>query len=638
MKKLSIIVLFFVSMMALNNCQEDTVSDGQIKEYNKYTKKGNLLVHNNPAELSSRITYKDQLISIKEIEKNEMLKSNEEGYPEIDFTKNYAFNLKAEVAPLKYNDSTLQATHVTIRDNYAFVTYNTRGPKWLGGIEIFDVSDHNNPVMISQMISPNADINSVDFYEGKIYIVGATGNYKELGYSSPAFLEVISPYKDMTFDSVKIDTMLDISSYSGTDVHVAGEKIYTTSGSDGGVSVFNLDCTAAWEKDLNHARSVDVDSENLYVLQGQEGRINKLKLGGTLDETYRVGGADTPGSKTEIAVTKKYIFAALNEGGLSMLKLDGTEKQSIPKPETPPDGLDKNHVTNSVSINGDLVLVGNGGSGVHVGGIISEKDDSLWMMGSMQFDGPVSANFVESKDSVIFVATGKGGLKIIDISIDNGVPDDIEPTEPCETLIGDISELFPEQKDVRGMHEDLFSDTANLSIKVTEETPVYITFIDEGASWKNAFGYYTYPADAPPKSVDELDKHIVFPNVSKKGEGGGLSFGDRVQLGDDSFPKGTVIGFYLVAKGYKNGETVDGIYTHYTNRAFNIDQAQQSTLFLSSSCNDLVLTFEDIKVNSSSCDHDFNDIIFMVKDTKDQQMPNTKLDLSGLTRKPKEEK
>lgn len=635
MKKLSIAGLFLFLSLFFFQCQEDTVPDGQIKKDDQYSKKGNLLIHNNPSELSSRITRKDQLISIKEVDKDGLLKSGEEEYPEVDLTKNYAFKLKAEVAPLEYNDSTLQATHVTIKDDYAFVTYNTKGPEWLGGIEIFDVSDRNNPAMVSQVITPNADINSVDFYEGKIYIVGATGNYEELEYNTPAFLEVISPYENMNFDSIKIDTMLDISSYSGTDVRVTDDKVYATSGEDGGLSVFNQDYTTSSTKEIEDARSVDANSENLYVLQGQEGRINQFDLdGASQSETYTVGGANTPGSKSEIAVSDEYIFAALNEDGLSMLDMDGNEKQNIPKPETPSDGLDKNHVTNSVSLNGDLVLIGNGGSGVHVGGIVPEKEDSLWMMGSMQFDGPVSANFVESRDSVIFVATGKGGLKIIDISIDDGVPEDIDPTEPCETLIGDISELFPERKDVREMHEDLFSDTAHLNIKVTEETPVYVTFIDEEASWKNTFGYYTYHEDDPPESVDDLEKHVVFPNVSKTGEGGGLDFGDRVQLGDDSFPEGTVIGFYLVAKGWKNGETVDGIYTHYTNREFNENEAQQSTLFLSSNCDDIVLTFEDIKVDSDRCDHDFNDILITVKDTTDMAVPNTKLDLSDMPRKP----
>ncbi len=629
MKNISLISLILFIAFTLFSCQKDSLPTDNPED--DFIIKGNLLVNSNHARLAARIRYINEIVPIVDSEASSHLKSTD-AFPEIDLTKNYAFKLMAEVDPPVYEDNTLQATHVTIKDDYAFVTYNTRGPKWQGGIEIFDVSDIKNPVLISSAILVNTDISAVDYADGKIYVVGATGDFEEKGFVSPAFMEVISLDAGMAVDEV--DTIIDISSYAGTDIKVAAGQIFTTSGSTGDLSIFDAAYALAGTEEISDARSVDANSNNLYVLQGQEGRVNVFNLpDATLTETYYVGGATIPESKSEIAVSDEYIFAALNEGGLSMLNLDGSLKQSLPKPATPAGDLDENHVTNSVSLNGDLVLIGNGESGIHVGGLIAEENDNLWMLGAMKFGESQSANFVESKDNVIFVATGLGGLKILAISIDEGVPDDVEPTDPCETLMANISELFPERLDVRNVHDDLFSDTAVLSIHVTEETPVFVSFIDEGAGWRNTFGYYTYPADNPPQSIEDFEKLIVFPNVSKVGEGGGLDFGDRVQLGDESFPAGTVIGFYLVAQGWKNGLTVDGVYTHYTDKLFNIDQAQQSTLFISSDCDDIVLTFEDIKVNSSSCDHDFNDIILTIKDSKDMGMPNTKLDVSGLPRK-----
>ena len=629
MKNVGLVVLTLLAVFALNNCQKDPLPIDNPED--DFIETGNLLINNNPAILAARITYKNEIVPIVDTETSSFLKSTDD-FPEIDLTKNYAFKLMAEVDPPVYGDNTLQATHVTIKDDYAFVTYNTRGPKWQGGIEVFDVSDLKNPVIISSAILVNTDVSAVDYAGGKIYVVGATGDFEDLGFVSPAFMEIISLDATMAFE--KVDTIIDISSYAGTDIKVAADHIFATSGSAGGLTIFDTGYALTGTEDISDARSVDANSDHLYVLQGQEGRVNVYGLSdAAYIETYDVGGATIPESKSEIAVTDEYIFAALNEGGLSMLNLDGSMKQSLPKPPTPPGALDENHVTNSVSLNGDLVLIGNGESGIYVGGLIAEKNDSLWMLGAMNFGEAQSANFVESKDSVIFVASGLGGLKILAISIDEGVPDDIEPTDPCETLMQNISELFPERVDVRNIHADLFSDTAHLNIYVMEETPVYVSFIDEGAGWRNTFGYYAYPADDPPQSIEDLEKHIVFPNVSKVGEGGGLDFGDRVQLGDGSFPAGTVIGFYLVAQGWKNGLTVDGVYTQYTDRQFNIDQAQQSTLFVSSSCDDIVLTFEDITVNSPSCDHDYNDIILTIKDSKDMGMPNTKLDVSVLPRK-----
>jgi hypothetical protein len=629
MKNVGLVILIPFTVFTLFSCQKDSLPIDNPED--DFIENGNLLINNNRAQLADRITYKNEIVPIVDTETSSLLKSTDD-FPEIDLTKNYAFKLMAEVDPPVYEDNTLQATHVTIKDDYAFVTYNTRGPKWLGGIEIFDVSDLKNPVIISSAILVNMDVSAVDYADGKIYVVGATGDFEEKGFVSPAFMEVISLDATMAFKNV--ETIIDISSYAGTDIKVADGHIFATSGSTGDLTIFDAGYAKAGTEEISDARSVDANSDHLYVLQGQEGRVNVFELpDATYIETYHVGGATTPESKSEIAVSDEYIFAALNEGGLSILNLDGSIKQSLPKPATPSGALDENHVTNSVSLNGDLVLIGNGESGVYVGGLIAEENDNLWMLGAMKFGESQSANFVESKDNVIFVATGLGGLKILAISIDEGVPDDIEPTDPCETLMANISEMFPESVDVRNVHDDLFSDTAWLNIHVTEETPVFVSFIDEGAGWRNTFGYYTYPADNPPQSIEDLEKQIVFPNVSKVGEGGGLDFGDRVQLGDGSFPAGTVIGFYLVAQGWKNGLTVDGVYTHYTDKLFNIDQAQQSTLFVSSDCDDIVLTFEDIQVNSSTCDHDFNDIILTIKDSKDMGMPNTKLDVSGLPRK-----
>jgi hypothetical protein len=630
MKHIGIVAVILFFALTPFSCQEEPLPDEN--PVDGYIEMGNLMISDTPDQLLERLTYRNEIVPIVDTETSSARKSTQEDFPEIDLTKNYAFKLKAEVDPPVYEGNTLQATHVTIKDDYAFVTYNTRGSEWQGGIEVFDVSDIGNPVIISSAILANADVSAVDYADGKIYVVGATGDYEERGFVSPAFLEVISLDASMAFE--KVDTIIDISSFAGTDIKVAAGRIFTTSGSTGDLSIFNADYAKVGNEEIADARSVDANSDRLYVLQGQEGRVNVFELSDVnYVETYQVGGATIPESKSEIAVSDEYIFAALNDGGLSILNLDGSLKQSLPKPPTPAGALDEHHVSNSVSLNGDLVLIGNGESGIYVGGLITEKNDSLWMLGSMDFGESKSANFVESKDNVIFVATGLGGLKILAISIDEGLPEDIEPSDPCESLMANISEMFPERMDVRNVHDDLFSDTACLNIHVTEETPVYVSFIDEGAGWRNSFGYYTYPADNPPQSIEDLEMQIVFPNVSKVGEGGGLDFGDRVQLGEGSFPAGTVIGFYIVAQGWKNGLTVDGVYTHFTDKDFNIDQAQQSTLFVSSDCDDIVLTFEDIKVSSSSCDHDFNDILITIKDSRDMGMPNTKLDVSSLPRK-----
>ncbi|NJK97174.1 MAG: DUF4114 domain-containing protein [Bacteroidales bacterium] len=169
---------------------------------------------------------------------------------------------------------------------------------------------------------------------------------------------------------------------------------------------------------------------------------------------------------------------------------------------------------------------------------------------------------------------------------------------------------------------------------LTKESEVYITFVDEGAGWKNSLGYYTYNLANPPKSIEELEKHILFQNVSQVNEGGGLNAGDMLQIGTGKFPANTVIGFYLIAQGWKNGYVDDGRYTHYTDVQFNPGYHQQHTLFIEKNCNDLVMTFEDIDMedNISYKDYDYNDILFVISDNKDpnHQTANTAFDTSNL--------
>lgn len=619
--QISLLILLIIGLISCQK-EEDPISS----EKNTFIKKGNLLINDNPLEATStRIILKDELVPIIR-ETFPSIKSTNEDIT-ADPSKNYTFKLQAEVSSPVYNGSVLQATHVIIKDNWTFITYNTQGPDWLGGLEIFDVSDIRNPSIVESAIMPVGDVSAIDYYDGKLYFVGATGDFEEREFNSTAFLEVVTLNKNMSIQS--IDTMIDIPSYAATDIKVTDKHILVSSGSDGGITVFDKETfELVFTDDYFDARALDINSNNIFLLQGQEGRINKLDPFSFENlATYHVGYANIPESKSEIAVNDNYVLAALNEGGLKVITTDGVLKQHIPKPPTPIGGLDANNVTNSVTLSKDLVLIGNGESGVHIGGMIPELNDSIWMMGSMQFNDGASTNFVESSDSVVFIATGLEGLKIISISVDEGVPGGVKPTKPCETLMKNISSCLPERVNQMALHPELFSDTAILSVYIEEETDLYLTFLDEGAGWKNTLGYYV---DNPLVSIDDIEKHVIFPNSSKINSGGGLQYGDQVKIGDKKFQAGMVVEFYFVAQGWQNGLLVDGLYTHYTNKEFNIRQQQQSILFISEGCNELILAFEDIKLDDVKCDKDFNDVLFMIKDNPDPDVPNTRLKIKGI--------
>lgn len=626
-KKFSVFGLL-IALFFLYSCEKEQGSgdpiDGNVI--------GNLIVNNDQVSLNQRISARSEIMRVSPVTQSGLKSASE--MERVDLTKNYTFKLVAEVAPPEYNGFTLQATHVKIIDHYAFVTYNTKGDKYLGGLEIFDVTDITDPKIIWHAVFENADVSAVDYYNNKLYIVGAT-NPDEKGYDmkSPAFLEVLSLNDSHSIQQV--DAIIDISSYVGTGVGVCSSGIFTTSGSNGGVSFFNHDLKRIYENPTADARDLALTCTDLFVLQGQPGTVNHYALSdNVLVQSLVVGNNLQAEAKSGIAATDKYIFAALNYEGMSVYNANGTLKQTIAAPVVPEGGDPENYVTNSVSVNNDLVLMANGEAGIYIGGMIESKNDEIVLLGSVRFGESQSSNYVESKNNVIFVATGTGGLKILAISIDEGVPEDVIPTKPCETLYNGIITQFPEGVNNKTKHPDLFADAATKNLLLTKESDVYITFVDEGAGWKNSFGYYSYPADNPPASIDDLECHYVFPNVSKVNEGGGLNVGDMVRIGDQKFPANTVIGFFLVSQGWNNGLTGPGIYTNYTNKEFNTNSYQQHTLFIESSCDDLVMTFEDIIYNSdlSYNDKDFNDIMFTIKDNK-AGLANTSFNVTNIPRK-----
>lgn len=102
------------------------------------------------------------------------------------------------------------------------------------------------------------------------------------------------------------------------------------------------------------------------------------------------------------------------------------------------------------------------------------------------------------------------------------IPDELIRTETCATLYSRIGDLFPDAVKVITIHPSLLSDTVQKKIILTEESEVFISFIAEKATYKNTVGWYSYSSGNQPKNIAEINIHLLFPNVSGKGEGGGL--------------------------------------------------------------------------------------------------------------------
>lgn len=199
-----------------------------------------------------------------------------------------------------------------------------------------------------------------------------------------------------------------------------------------------------------------------------------------------------------------------------------------------------------------------------------------------------------------------------------GVPDYLEdPGDIIDPgLLALVNTNLPEGVQLPDTHPEWILPEKNYDIELGEDCDVWITYIDEGAGWKNVLGFYTYEANNPPASKEDIETiNIIFPNVSNAGEGGGLYAGDKVYLGQ--FDAGTNIGIVLLANGWNQANQTIGMGSHqvYSNPDFNPqagganDDVKQQFVMLYDDIRDLVLIgIEDILRPSG--DQDFNDAIF----------------------------
>lgn len=205
------------------------------------------------------------------------------------------------------------------------------------------------------------------------------------------------------------------------------------------------------------------------------------------------------------------------------------------------------------------------------------------------------------------------------------LPPDIIASKPCTTLYQGIMEMYPEHKRNNEVYSQLFAANAEKRIILTKDSEVFITFISEGAGWSNTLGYYAYNLNDPPGSPSDTDKKVLFPNINDEV----LNTGDMLQIGDGEWPAGSVIGFFLIPRGYENGLVHYTKTSLYTDINLNKNSYQQHILFKEGECGDIVLAFEDRLQDLADCDFDYNDIIMTVADNK-EQLETTSFDLTNL--------
>lgn len=197
----------------------------------------------------------------------------------------------------------------------------------------------------------------------------------------------------------------------------------------------------------------------------------------------------------------------------------------------------------------------------------------------------------------------------------DGVPNYL--TTPGDVVHQDILNVvansLPESQPVPTFHPEYIAQGTETNTVLVEDCEIWVTFVHEGAGYRNTLGYYTYPSNMAPAEAAQLGAlTVIFPNVSFQGSGGGLHTGDKVYLG--VFPAGTTIGWFLIPQGWTNNTVELNNNIRYSDAEYNTFANNPYRSHVVQLMDDvreiLLLGFEDL--NRPGGDNDFNDAVFYV--------------------------
>jgi LruC domain-containing protein len=191
-------------------------------------------------------------------------------------------------------------------------------------------------------------------------------------------------------------------------------------------------------------------------------------------------------------------------------------------------------------------------------------------------------------------------------------PKDVVPNQ----LVNDIWSMLPSRVAVPTTYPELLNDSiTKRTIVLTKRADVFVTFITEGAGFRNTLFYYRYNKNNPPATAAAIDTlFLIFPNASLKNSNGGLLTGDKVYIG--TFGADTVIEYGIISHGYdiNTGTIGAGNWFLYGNKNFNPEPnpaiKQHMVMLFDNVGQRYIMGFEDIIRTASGCDHDFNDVLF----------------------------
>ncbi len=342
-----------------------------------------------------------------------------------DLAGDYPLTLVAQIdVPSFDGGANLTASHVDVSGSYAYVSYNTADAGYVGGIDVINVSDPNNPIVTARLYYVNADINSIKYDNGYIYIAGGVDSEKSVTATANSFVARLQSSNGR----INVDAGIIYGfqeGYNATDIAVRSNEVLVTSGREGFVSIYNKsDLTPIKEAPFMDLRSVAVKDNQIAILDASQG-VSILDANLNSIRDIAIDSDFGTNTKRTLDFSGEHIVVAEGSKGAGVYNYaTGSFVEYIPILLNPENVDDADVVTNAVATNKEVLLMANGGAGLCLS---EEQQNSTDLVGIIQLEG--SINYVASKDDYIFAASGKEGLQIIKLN------------RPDESLVSRCAEL-----------------------------------------------------------------------------------------------------------------------------------------------------------------------------------------------------
>ncbi|TCV10432.1 hypothetical protein EDC17_10335 [Sphingobacterium alimentarium] len=382
--------------------------------------KEKIIINNNANSLSNRITSKNAGLLNFHLPSSSSMKfrsgTSAESVILTSSDKNFALALVSEISSPEFQGQKLRSTHVAVQGTFAYVSYNTEGDKYLGGIDIIDISDINNPKLVVSAQLQDVDVNAIYVDGNQLLIAGAADRdvYTDLPTSAfSSFLPLNNGLigSDYNFNSIQGPSAMDI--IAGTQ----GANYVVSGGASGVLAKLNKQ-NGNVEISINipDLRSVKENGTKVVALSGTG--LLKVYNQSLVHEKDITVQPNTAESKRTMDLQQNIAIVPQGKAGFGIYNIvSGSliKQHDIPTYSGNDSNLDpEDVVVNAVSVNNDKLFTANGGAGVSIYNY-SNQSGAANLLGTASFNGLdlTSSNFVVSRDNYVFVASGRGGLKIL---------------------------------------------------------------------------------------------------------------------------------------------------------------------------------------------------------------------------------